>query len=88
MKAIRKKGRRLISLFVIVAMMAGVFPTGVFAYTDPGVNETQTESETDEVSINMTIEQPPSEDEQQAAEQFLPESMDVMTTTPSVATLT
>ena len=88
MKAIRKKGRRLISLFVIVAMMAGVFPTGVFAYTDTGVNETQTESETDEVSINMTIEQPPSEDEQQAAEQFLPESMDVMTTTPSVATLT
>ena len=80
MKAIRKKGRRLISLFVIVAMMAGVFPAGVFAYTDPGVNEAQTESEPQTETE--------SEPEQQAAELLFPASMEVMTTTPSVATLT
>ena len=64
--------------------MAGMLPAGVFAYTDPGVNEAQTESEPQ----TETESEPPSEDEQQAAEQFLPAPMEMMTTTPSAVTAT
>lgn len=80
MKAIRKKRRRLISLFIVFAMMAGMLPTGVFAYTEPGVDEAQKENETQTETESET--------EQQAAEMLFPASMDVMTTTPSAVTAT